>query len=97
MQVTPLLKTLEFLGPFEVPLHHIDEPIIIFGRASRILHQQSAGLSQGPTHLQAQPPVLRVDVIRQAGRISSWFSSDLQVRTQIDHRQVHRDLEREIF
>lgn len=44
MEMSPLLKALELIGSPEVSLHHIKEPIIVFDRAARILHQQRSRL-----------------------------------------------------
>ncbi|KAK9906269.1 hypothetical protein M0R45_002664 [Rubus argutus] len=54
MQLGPLLESLELGWAVEVPLHHIEEAIVVLSRTSRVLHQESSGFSQTPTHIAAQ-------------------------------------------
>lgn len=75
MQLGPLLESLELGRTVEVPLHHIEEAIVVLSRTSRVLHQESSGISQTPTHLAAQ--ITHFSLLR------------FQVETQIYHRQLH--------
>lgn len=74
MQLGPLLESLELRRSIEVPLHHIEEAIVVLGRTSGVLDQQSTCFSQTPAHLAAQ--LLH-------------FALRSQVQAQIYHRQLH--------
>lgn len=54
MQVGPLVEEFEVVGGGEVPLHHVDEAIVVLDAASRVLHQQCTRLPQHAAHLAAQ-------------------------------------------
>lgn len=53
MEVGAFLEALEFLGSLEVPLHHIEEPIVVLGGAPGVLHQDSPSVPQASAHHRA--------------------------------------------
>lgn len=84
MQLWSLLEPFELIGPFKIPLHHIQEAIVIPGRTSRILHDQGTRVSQARAHHGAQRPHTRRLLHRRIGA-----RGDLEVRRQIHHWEIH--------
>lgn len=82
MQVGPLVALLEVVRALEVPLHHVDEPIVVFHGAPRILHQQRSGLPQAPADSAAQGAQLGTE-------LGARVAGDGEVRREIYDGEVH--------
>lgn len=68
MQVGSLLKDLELVRARKIPLHHVDEAIVVFHGASRILHQKCSGLPEAAAEVAAEGGELGTElVVRVAG------------------------------